>query len=74
MAILSYRVTSLSNFIDQVVRLRGLDSFVSRMLKPHLVKFVIPKRVGKDIVNNLSTCTESCKQAFSLTSKDFRES
>jgi hypothetical protein len=35
---------------------RGIESLVARMSKARLVKFVIPKNVGKDILNNLSTC------------------
>jgi hypothetical protein len=35
---------------------RGLESFVVKTSKPRLVKFVVPKRVGKQILNDLSTC------------------
>jgi len=35
---------------------RGLESFVARMPKPRLVKFVVPNNVGRQMLNNLSTC------------------
>jgi hypothetical protein len=45
-----------SRFTVHGKSMRGLDSLVSRMPKSRLVKFIIPKGVGKNILSHLSTC------------------
>lgn len=45
-----------SRFTVHGKSMRGLDSLVTRMTKSRLIKFVIPKRTGQEILNDLSTC------------------
>jgi len=35
---------------------RGLDALASGLSKTRLVKFVVPNKMGKEILKNLSTC------------------
>jgi FRG domain len=53
-----------SRFTVHGKSMRGLDALVARMTKPRLVKFVIPKSVGRQILKDLSTCGIMQTSAF----------